>query len=139
MPVQPRPKGESVNKFNQVTLQELNEATDAIRASSAVKGVIVTSLKKVFIVGADITEFTATFANAIPLIAVTVGTAKSSKLLNTALAFSTQSINSSSGKAKVAVNSVISALPEQAWVASDGSEQSFNIRCRQPLLYWTVV
>jgi enoyl-CoA hydratase/carnithine racemase len=52
------------NKFNQVTLQELNEATDAIRASSAVKGVIVTSLKKVFIVGADITEFTATFPDA---------------------------------------------------------------------------
>ncbi len=55
-------QGESVNKFNQTTLKELHEATDAIRASSDVKGVVVTSSKDVFIVGADITEFTDTFA-----------------------------------------------------------------------------
>ena len=55
-------QGGSVNKFNKITLQELNEATDAIRANSAVKGVVVTSAKSVFIVGADINEFTKIFA-----------------------------------------------------------------------------
>ncbi|WP_211828842.1 fatty acid oxidation complex subunit alpha FadB [Kistimonas asteriae] len=55
-------QGESVNKFNQTTLKELHEATDAVRANSDVKGVVVSSSKDVFIVGADITEFTETFA-----------------------------------------------------------------------------
>ena len=56
-------KGESVNKFNQTTLKELHEATDAVRASSDVKGVVVTSSRGVFIVGADITEFTDLFSH----------------------------------------------------------------------------
>lgn len=48
---------ESVNKFDRATLNELAAATDAIKADKNVKGVIVTSGKGVFIVGADITEF----------------------------------------------------------------------------------
>jgi len=54
-------QGESVNKFNALTLNELKEATAAIDADTGVKGVIVTSNKPVFIVGADITEFGANF------------------------------------------------------------------------------
>ncbi|MBF7731291.1 fatty acid oxidation complex subunit alpha FadB [Pseudomonas sp. N040] len=54
-------KGESVNKFNRLTLNELRQAVDAIKADASVKGVIVTSGKDVFIVGADITEFTESF------------------------------------------------------------------------------
>ncbi|WP_028239588.1 fatty acid oxidation complex subunit alpha FadB [Stutzerimonas azotifigens] len=54
-------KGESVNKFNRLTLDELRQAVDAIKADASVKGVIVTSGKDVFIVGADITEFVANF------------------------------------------------------------------------------
>ena len=49
--------GESVNKFNAVTVNELAAATQAIKADSSIKGVVVTSGKGVFIVGADITEF----------------------------------------------------------------------------------
>ena len=54
--------GESVNKFNAVTVNELAEATAAIKADAGIKGVIVTSGKGVFIVGADITEFGSLFA-----------------------------------------------------------------------------
>jgi len=52
---------ESVNKFNALTLNELKDATAAIAADKSLKGVIVTSGKPVFIVGADITEFGALF------------------------------------------------------------------------------
>ena len=48
---------DSVNKFNALTLNELQEATAAIAADTSLKGAIVTSGKPVFIVGADITEF----------------------------------------------------------------------------------
>ena len=54
-------KGESVNKFNRQTLGELREAVDALKADSSVKGLLVTSGKDVFIVGADITEFVENF------------------------------------------------------------------------------
>ena len=50
-------KDDSVNKFNALTLNELKEATAAIAADTSLNGVIVTSGKPVFIVGADITEF----------------------------------------------------------------------------------
>ncbi len=49
-------EGESVNKFNQATLQELDEAGKLLETSGA-KGLLVTSGKSTFIVGADITEF----------------------------------------------------------------------------------
>ena len=54
-------KDESVNKFNALTLNELKEAAAAIASDKSVKGVIVTSAKPVFIVGADIMEFGALF------------------------------------------------------------------------------
>ncbi len=55
-------EGESVNKFNQLAIEDLNTAIEAIRADSSVKGVVLTSGKEgVFIVGADIMEFTQTF------------------------------------------------------------------------------
>ena len=52
---------ESVNKFNALTVSELKDATAAIAADTSLKGVIVTSGKPAFIVGADITEFGALF------------------------------------------------------------------------------
>ncbi|MEM6514227.1 MAG: fatty acid oxidation complex subunit alpha FadB [Pseudomonadota bacterium] len=55
---------ESVNKFNELTVGELKAATAAIAADTSVKGVIVTSGKPVFIVGADIMEFGRHFASA---------------------------------------------------------------------------
>jgi 3-hydroxyacyl-CoA dehydrogenase/enoyl-CoA hydratase/3-hydroxybutyryl-CoA epimerase/enoyl-CoA isomerase len=54
--------GESINKLNQATLQEFDAATQAIAKDGSVKGVVVTSGKSVFIVGADITEFGGMFA-----------------------------------------------------------------------------
>jgi len=54
--------GESVNKLNQVALRDFAAATQAIAKDGSVRGVVVTSGKAVFIVGADITEFGAMFA-----------------------------------------------------------------------------
>ena len=54
-------EGESVNKFDRLTLNELREAIAAIGVEGAVKGVIVTSGKEAFIVGADIGEFLTLF------------------------------------------------------------------------------
>jgi len=51
----------SVNKFDQQTVSELDEATAALTATDGLKGVLVRSDKSAFIVGADITEFTALF------------------------------------------------------------------------------
>ncbi|HEY6612456.1 MAG TPA: enoyl-CoA hydratase-related protein, partial [Pseudomonas sp.] len=54
-------EGESVNKFDRLTLSELREAITAIGAEASVKGAIVTSGKEAFIVGADIGEFLTLF------------------------------------------------------------------------------
>ena len=54
--------GESVNKFNRLTLAELGEACAALAATPGLQGVVVSSAKNVFIVGADITEFGELFA-----------------------------------------------------------------------------
>ncbi len=54
-------QGESVNKFNRLTIEDLKAAVEAIQGQNDVKGVVLTSSKDVFIVGADITEFTGTF------------------------------------------------------------------------------
>ena len=62
-------QGESVNKFNQVTLEDLKAATAAIKSNSEIKGLIVTSGKPVFIVGADITEFGSYFSAGAEVIA----------------------------------------------------------------------
>jgi 3-hydroxyacyl-CoA dehydrogenase/enoyl-CoA hydratase/3-hydroxybutyryl-CoA epimerase/enoyl-CoA isomerase len=47
----------SVNKFDRDTLTQLRAATDLLKAETSVKGLIVTSAKRDFIVGADILEF----------------------------------------------------------------------------------
>ena len=49
--------GESVNKLNQAALRDFARRPRRSRRTRSVKGVIVTSGKPVFIVGADITEF----------------------------------------------------------------------------------
>jgi 3-hydroxyacyl-CoA dehydrogenase/enoyl-CoA hydratase/3-hydroxybutyryl-CoA epimerase/enoyl-CoA isomerase len=54
-------QGESVNKFDQKTVSALTAALDALEAESGIRGLLVTSAKPVFIVGADITEFTSLF------------------------------------------------------------------------------
>jgi 3-hydroxyacyl-CoA dehydrogenase / enoyl-CoA hydratase / 3-hydroxybutyryl-CoA epimerase / enoyl-CoA isomerase len=54
-------EGSSVNKFDRLTMKELGEATAVIGKSDA-RGVIFSSAKSTFIVGADITEFTGLFA-----------------------------------------------------------------------------
>ena len=51
----------SVNKFDQATFVEYRAVVAAINNCSEAKGVIVTSGKSTFIVGADITEFLETF------------------------------------------------------------------------------
>ena len=49
--------GDVINKLDARTVRELGEATRVIAAKAGVRGVLVTSAKSVFIVGADITEF----------------------------------------------------------------------------------
>jgi 3-hydroxyacyl-CoA dehydrogenase/enoyl-CoA hydratase/3-hydroxybutyryl-CoA epimerase/enoyl-CoA isomerase len=53
--------GEAINKLDKLTLTEIAEAVAAIAATPDLRGVLVTSAKDVFIVGADITEFGALF------------------------------------------------------------------------------
>jgi len=55
-------QGESVNKFNRLTIEELGAAAEALASRTDLKGLVVTSSKDSFIVGADITEFTELFA-----------------------------------------------------------------------------
>jgi 3-hydroxyacyl-CoA dehydrogenase/enoyl-CoA hydratase/3-hydroxybutyryl-CoA epimerase/enoyl-CoA isomerase len=54
-------QGDSVNKFNKATLEDLEKAVALIKAEPGVKGLLVTSGKDCFIVGADVTEFTEYF------------------------------------------------------------------------------
>ncbi len=54
-------QGGSVNVFNSVTVAELAEAITALEATDGLKGVLATSSKSVFVVGADITEFVPLF------------------------------------------------------------------------------
>ncbi|MBB6523386.1 fatty acid oxidation complex subunit alpha FadB [Pseudoteredinibacter isoporae] len=55
-------EGDSVNKFNALTTDELRQAAETLRSADNVKGLLVTSGKDVFIVGADISEFGANFS-----------------------------------------------------------------------------
>ena len=50
-------QGESINKLDARTVAELLEAVTLIGKDASVRGVLVSSAKDVFIVGADITEF----------------------------------------------------------------------------------
>ncbi len=52
----------SVNKFDRQTVEELDAATQALKAAEGIKAVVVRSAKSTFIVGADITEFTGLFS-----------------------------------------------------------------------------
>ena len=54
-------EGSSVNKFNQQTLRELQEAISALHSAEVI-GLVICSSKSGFIVGADITEFTGMFS-----------------------------------------------------------------------------
>ncbi len=56
-------QNESVNKFNRVTLDDLNAAVQAVKAHPEIRGLLVTSGKNFFIVGADITEFGGVFSH----------------------------------------------------------------------------
>ncbi|SET79108.1 fatty acid oxidation complex subunit alpha FadB [Thalassotalea agarivorans] len=51
----------SVNKFDQATFAEFSQVIEVINQCEQAKGVLVTSGKSAFIVGADITEFLDTF------------------------------------------------------------------------------
>jgi len=55
-------QGESINKLDSRTVGELLEAVTLIGKDATVRGVLVSSAKDVFIVGADITEFGGWFA-----------------------------------------------------------------------------
>ncbi|WP_117236277.1 fatty acid oxidation complex subunit alpha FadB [Vibrio maerlii] len=52
----------SVNKLDLATLESLDKALDALNSYEGLKGVMLTSDKDTFIVGADITEFLGLFA-----------------------------------------------------------------------------
>ncbi|MCF6214865.1 MAG: fatty acid oxidation complex subunit alpha FadB [Emcibacter sp.] len=65
-------QGSSVNKLNALTLKELKEAAAAIAADAHISGVIYTSRKPAFIVGADITEFGQSLSATEEEIAVTI-------------------------------------------------------------------
>jgi 3-hydroxyacyl-CoA dehydrogenase / enoyl-CoA hydratase / 3-hydroxybutyryl-CoA epimerase / enoyl-CoA isomerase len=52
---------EAVNKLDALTFGELRRAIDAIATTPAIQGVLITSAKDNFIVGADIFEFTSVF------------------------------------------------------------------------------
>jgi 3-hydroxyacyl-CoA dehydrogenase / enoyl-CoA hydratase / 3-hydroxybutyryl-CoA epimerase / enoyl-CoA isomerase len=57
-------QGDAINKFDARTVNELGEAAAAIARDGKVKGLLVSSAKDVFIVGADITEFGKNFGGA---------------------------------------------------------------------------
>jgi len=50
-------QNDAINKFDARTVTELGEAGAALAKDGSIKGLVVTSAKDVFIVGADITEF----------------------------------------------------------------------------------
>src|SRR5690625_5160118 len=55
-------QGESVNKFNARAVTELHEALDLLEQHQELSGVLITSAKPAFMVGADIGEFEGVFA-----------------------------------------------------------------------------
>jgi 3-hydroxyacyl-CoA dehydrogenase / enoyl-CoA hydratase / 3-hydroxybutyryl-CoA epimerase / enoyl-CoA isomerase len=54
-------RNEAVNKLDALTFGELRRAIDSVAATPAIQGVLITSAKDNFIVGADIFEFTGVF------------------------------------------------------------------------------
>jgi 3-hydroxyacyl-CoA dehydrogenase / enoyl-CoA hydratase / 3-hydroxybutyryl-CoA epimerase / enoyl-CoA isomerase len=59
-------QGEAINKFDARTLLELRQAVALINADASVRGLLISSAKGVFIVGADITEFDVKFSLSVP-------------------------------------------------------------------------
>ena len=55
-------QGASVNKFSLQTVSELSQVLSLIECDQNITGLLITSAKKTFIVGADITEFSAVFS-----------------------------------------------------------------------------
>ncbi len=51
-----------INKFDAVTLGELREAVDALRATAGVRALVLTSALDAFVVGADIKRFSTVFS-----------------------------------------------------------------------------
>jgi len=62
-------EGDVINKFDAATIDELRKAVASIAADTTAKGLLVTSAKGVFIVGADITEFGEMFKLSVPELA----------------------------------------------------------------------
>ena len=54
-------KDSAVNTLSQSALDELRQAVDAVKAQSDLRGLLISSAKKEFIVGADINEFSKMF------------------------------------------------------------------------------
>lgn len=54
-------QGESVNKLNTLTMNEMSDVLDILETSTDCRGLLVTSGKSVFIVGADVMEFESLF------------------------------------------------------------------------------
>ncbi|WP_374305038.1 fatty acid oxidation complex subunit alpha FadB [Methylocella sp.] len=54
-------KGEAVNKLDRLAFRELEAALAALAAAPGLRGVLVSSAKETFVVGADIFEFTEVF------------------------------------------------------------------------------
>lgn len=65
-------QAEAINKLDQRTIEEFREASAMIARDASVRGVLVTSAKDVFIVGADIGEFSALFERSAQAIAAHV-------------------------------------------------------------------
>ncbi|MCW8885615.1 MAG: fatty acid oxidation complex subunit alpha FadB [Motiliproteus sp.] len=57
-------EGESINKFNEQTINELHEVVALLRDQQDMKGLLISSAKEAFIVGADITMFHGVFEKA---------------------------------------------------------------------------
>jgi 3-hydroxyacyl-CoA dehydrogenase/enoyl-CoA hydratase/3-hydroxybutyryl-CoA epimerase/enoyl-CoA isomerase len=73
-------QGDAINKLDARTIAEFGQATQLLAAQPALKGVLVTSAKDVFIVGADITEFGHKFQ--LPAEAITADVLQSNAILN---------------------------------------------------------
>ena len=52
---------DSVNKLDIATIEEIKQAVDLLETDSSVRGLLMSSGKSAFIVGADINEFTQLF------------------------------------------------------------------------------
>jgi 3-hydroxyacyl-CoA dehydrogenase/enoyl-CoA hydratase/3-hydroxybutyryl-CoA epimerase/enoyl-CoA isomerase len=52
-------EGEAINKLNDLTMDELKQASEILANNDEIKGLLIRSSKPYFIVGADVFEFTA--------------------------------------------------------------------------------